>query len=504
MDGGRGNDTYVYSLGGGKDTLVFKDSIEAFNSLIINGFNQSQIYARQFGNHLTLNFKDRSNDQIIINNYFIEDDIENDISYKPKEIKLSNGFILDATWIDHSLHNLEGTQGDDVISGLARSENIYGGLGNDLLYGGTGNDTIYGGGGNDILIGGAGADLLNGGAGDDQYYYYLADGADVIDQTGGGTDVLWLMDNGITPDRISFNKDGDDLIVIIDQNTNQSVRIVDHFLGGEKAISSVNANNQIPISAKDIEGIIKAQAYGGLYDTVLEGTNNAETIYGTSGNDLIQGLDGNDTIWAQAGNDRLEGGAGNDYLDGGAGDDSIYGGIGNDTLIGGAGIDTLDGGAGDDKYYYYLADGADVIDQTGGGTDVIWLMDQGITEDRIKFTKENNDLLITIDNNSNQSIRVKDHFLGGEKAISSVQPNGGYTITAAQIAAKVNSSGGETGTPNPAGDTIYNYTSGALTITEQSGTDKIVFASGITFSQISSNLTKSGNDLIITITRYNC
>ncbi|MEG2266649.1 MAG: calcium-binding protein, partial [Acinetobacter sp.] len=71
--------------------------------------------------------------------------------------------------------------------------------------------------------------------------------------------------------------------------------------------------------------------------------------------------------------------------------------------------------------------------------------------------------------------------------------------TAAQIAAKVNSSGGGTGTPNPVGDTIYNYTSGALTITEQSGTDKIVFASGITFSQISSNLTKSGNDLIIKV-----
>lgn len=498
VDGGVGNDTYIYSFGGGKDTLVFKDSIEAFNTLVINGFNESQIYARQFGNHLTINFKDRSNDQIIINNYFIDDDLENDISYKPKEIKLSNGFVLDAAWIDHSLHNLEGTNGDDVISGLSRSENIYGGLGNDLLYGGAGNDSLYGGADNDILIGGAGADTLNGGAGDDKYYYYLTDGADVIDQTGGGNDVLWLMDYGITPNRIGFSRETNDLIVMIDQNANQSIRVVDHFLGGEKAISAVQPNGGYSISAKDIDGIIKAQEYGGLYDTVLEGTNNTETIYGTSGNDLIQGLDGNDTIWAQDGNDRLEGGSGNDYLDAGAGNDFLYGGIGNDTLIGGAGNDVLDGGAGDDKYYYYLADGADVIDQTGGGTDVIWLMDQGITEDRVKFTKENNDLLITIDNNSNQSIRVKDHFLGGEKAISSVQPNGGYTITAAQIATKVNNNGGAE-TPNVAGDTTYNYSTGALTITEQSGTDKIVFASGITLSQISSNLTKSGNDLIIKV-----
>ncbi|MCU4539253.1 hypothetical protein KTI96_19105 [Acinetobacter bereziniae] len=130
-------------------------------------------------------------------------------------------------------------------------------------------------------------------------------------------------------------------------------------------------------------------------------------------------------------------------------------------------------------------------------------MDQGVTEDRIKFTKESNDLLITIDNNANQSIRVKDHFLGGEKAISSVQPNGGYTITAAQIATKVNGSGSGTETPNPAGDTIYNYSSGALTITEVSGNDKVVFASGITYSQVGNNLTKSGNDLIIKVNASN-
>ncbi len=87
-------------------------------------------------------------------------------------------------------------------------------------------------------------------------------------------------------------------------------------------------------------------------------------------------------------------------------------------MIGGAGNDYLDGGVGDDKYFYYLADGVDTIDQTGGGNDVLWLMDKGITEDRIIFTKENNDLIVTIDNNSNQSIRVKDHFLGGRKQLA--------------------------------------------------------------------------------------
>ena len=563
IEGGKGNDiingsfgdeVYLFNLGDGQDTIIERQAGQNYNNVAVSfdvlrfgsDINATNISLHRHGADLVIKHSNNL-DQVTIQNYF------NGGHYKINEIQFADQTVWNNSYIENHVtyHGTAGTDevwgyrdsneifemdagddkvyagagndiiygrvGNDTLWGQAGNDTLYGGAGadylegnegddtlfgdedNDTLYGGDGNDTLYGGQGNDILRGGNGLDTLDGGAGDDKYYYYLTDGADIINQTGGGTDVLWLMDNGITRDRISFSKIGNDLVVTIDQNANQTVRIVDHFLGGEKAISSVQANGQSPITAKDIDGIIKAQAYGGLYDTVLEGTSASETINGTSGKDLIQGLDGNDTIWAQAGNDRLEGGAGNDYLDGGAGDDSIYGGIGNDTLIGGAGADILDGGAGDDKYYYYLTDGVDTIDQTGGGTDVIWLMDQGITEDRIKFTKENNDLLITIDNNANQSIRVKDHFLGGEKAISSVQPNGGYTITAAQIATKVNGSGSGTEMPNPAGDTTYNYSSGALTITEVSGTDKVVFASGITMSQISSNLTKSSNDLLIKV-----
>nr|WP_256939073.1 calcium-binding protein [Acinetobacter harbinensis] len=561
IEGGQGNDTiygsfgdevYLFNLGDGQDILIERLAGQNYTNIAVSfdvlrfgeNITTTDISLHRYGADLVVKHANKS-DQITIQNYF------NGGHYKINEIQFADQTIWNNAYLEnhvtyHGTNSIDevwgyrasnevfemdagddkvyagagddiiyGQSGTDTLWGQAGNDTLYGGTGadylegsegndtlfgdddNDTLYGGAGNDVLAGGNGNDILSGGTGTDVLNGGAGDDKYYYNLTDGADVINQTGGGTDVLWLMDNGITRNRISFNKEGNDLVVIIDQNQKQSVRVVDHFLGGEKAISSVNANGQVPILAKDIEGIIKAQAYGGLYDTVLEGTAGSETIYGTSGNDLIQGLDGNDTIWAQAGNDRLEGGAGNDTLDGGDGNDSISGGIGNDILIGRAGIDTLDGGAGDDKYYYYLTDGADVINQTGGGTDVIWLMDSGITEDRIKFTKETNDLLITIDNNANQTIRVKDHFLGGEKAIASVQPNGGYAITAAQIANKVNGTGGTT--IDPAGDTTYNYTSGALIINEVSGTDKVVFATGTTLSQISSNLTKTGNDLLIKV-----
>ena len=59
-------------------------------------------------------------------------------------------------------------------------------------------------------------------------------------------------------------------------------------------------------------------------DQVLTGTTGADTLAGGTGNDLLQGL---------AGKDRLAGNEGNDTLDGGTGGDTLIGGIGNDTYI---------------------------------------------------------------------------------------------------------------------------------------------------------------------------
>jgi VCBS repeat-containing protein len=58
--------------------------------------------------------------------------------------------------------NLSGKKGDDQLSGLAGNDKLKGDKGNDLLDGGTGNDVLYGGKGNDTLLGGAGNDVLYG------------------------------------------------------------------------------------------------------------------------------------------------------------------------------------------------------------------------------------------------------------------------------------------------------------------------------------------------------
>ncbi|MFP3416557.1 calcium-binding protein, partial [Bacillus sp. SIMBA_074] len=53
------------------------------------------------------------------------------------------------------------------------------------------------------------------------------------------------------------------------------------------------------------------------------------------------------------------------------------------------------------------------------------------------------------------------------------------------------------------GNDSYIYHSGLDVITELGGTDKVIFSNGITFNQVGSGLTKSGNDLILKVNGSN-
>lgn len=95
---------------------------------------------------------------------------------------------------------VEGTSGDDRLTGTSHDDHIYGLEGNDTLVadfghdtlkGGTGDDHIYGLAGNDTLVGGAGDDTLKGGAGNDTL---VADSGRDILTGGAGADIFDLAD----------------------------------------------------------------------------------------------------------------------------------------------------------------------------------------------------------------------------------------------------------------------------------------------------------------------
>ncbi|WP_326937897.1 calcium-binding protein [Frateuria sp. Soil773] len=326
------------------------------------------------------------------------------------------------------------------------------GTGNGLdnyIAGNGGANRIDGGGGNDTLVAGGGDDTLVGGTGDDKYVFDASSGSDVIDNADGGFDGVFFT-GGITRERLSFGRDGDDLLIFVDAATTPAVRVANHFLGGNAAIDYVQPDGGNYLTTAQINQIVAGGSTGGQYDQVIEGTAAGEQLAGSAGKDLIKGLAGDDQLFGLGGDDTLQGGDGDDYLAGGGGSgtgsgaDRLEGGAGNDTLSGEDGNDTLIGGTGDDSYVY--GGGQDTIDNTGGGYDGVFFND-GITASRLAFSRDGDDLLITVDGDAGSTVRVTKHFLGGDYAIDYVQPASGSMLDTAAINALAGGSSG--GDPDP-------------------------------------------------------
>lgn len=324
------------------------------------------------------------------------------------------------------------------------------GTGNSLDNYITGNsdaNVIDGGGGNDTLVAGGGDDTLYGGAGDDKYVFDESSGSDVIDNSDGGFDGVFFT-GGITRERLTFSRDGDDLLIFVDAGATPAVRVLNHFLGGNAAIDYVQPDGGFYLTTTEINQIVAGGGTGGEYDQVIEGTASAEQLVGGNGKDLIRGLGGNDQLFGMSGNDTLQGGDGDDYLAGGngsatgSGNDRLEGGAGADTLAGQDGTNALIGGGGNDSYVY--GGGQDTIDNTGGGYDGVFF-NNGILADELAFSREGDDLLITVDGNASATVRVTNHFLGGDYAIDFVQPASGNSLNTAAINALAEDDGGNPG-----------------------------------------------------------
>ncbi|WP_321532213.1 calcium-binding protein [uncultured Desulfuromonas sp.] len=333
---------------------------------------------------------------------------------------------------------LEGNEGDDLLEGGDGDDELYGGDGDDELYGGDGDDRLNGGEGDDSLSGGFGSDTLTGGAGDDVYDYEYGNGADVIDNSGGGSDGLIFGD--IASDRLTYLQDGDDLIVRVDDDETNQVTITNWFAGSDYQLAYIQSFGEDAIDAATVNTLLSEPGGEGnenppvesQFDSVITGTESAEQLVGSNGMDLLQGLAGDDQIFGLAGADELNGGDGSDYLDGGDGNDVQLGEAGDDQLGGDAGNDTLIGGAGDDIYVYGAGSGADTIDNSGGGTD--WLIfTDGITSDRLTYLQDGDDLIVRVDGDETTQVTINNWFLDSAYTIDYIQPDGEYGLPAAQI-----------------------------------------------------------------------
>src|SRR5215813_2820469 len=238
--------------------------------------------------------------------------------------------------------DLFGGAGSDSIAGNAGDDRLFGEQGYDNLSGGAGNDSLFGGQDGDSLEGGPGADYLDGGDGIDEVTYRTAPSGVTASLASGGT-------------------------------------------GGDAA-------GDVYVSIENM--------WGSNFDDVLEGDDQANSIFGLDGNNVIRGGGGNDQLYGGSGNDTFYGGAGADRIDGagginyaryddapsgvtvgfaspagsndGAGDvliniEGIVGSAFADRLGGTGGVEDLQGGGGDDLLQGRggndTLDGGDGVDQ---------------------------------------------------------------------------------------------------------------------------------------------
>ncbi|MEL6608338.1 MAG: peroxidase family protein [Pseudomonadota bacterium] len=101
---------------------------------------------------------------------------------------------------------LGGGNGDDRILGGSGNDDMTGGAGADRVFGGTGDDTMFGNSGDDMMIGGWGNDAMFGGTGNDR----LAGGGGDDDLRGGDGDDKLLAGDGADT---LIGGDGDDTLV---------------------------------------------------------------------------------------------------------------------------------------------------------------------------------------------------------------------------------------------------------------------------------------------------
>ena len=256
------------------------------------------------------------------------------------EVVMTAGEGIDGTEGDDTL---TGGDGDDTLDGYAGDDLLDGGTGDDLLRGREGMDSLLGGNGNDAVTGGPGADTIEGGPDNDMLVGN--EGDDVI-RGGSGADEI-------------YGEDGDDVIE-----------------GGAGTDFLVGGNGQDSLS-------------GGDQSDLLFGNDGDDRLSGDAGDDYLQGGFGADTLLGGAGDDRLDGtfAAGDsifgpfdedqgDVLDGGDGDDTIVIGAG-DVATGGDGADTFVSGS-----FIELAELAGHVTDFDPSRDVIEVMfDPELTPD---------------------------------------------------------------------------------------------------------------------------
>ena len=207
--------------------------------------------------------------------------------------------------VNNSTSPINGTTGNDTITGGSANQTINGGNGNDTIYGGGGNDNINGGNDNDILYGQGGTDTVDGNNGLDALYggsgndtltggndadtLYGGSGADTINGSGGND----LIFGGYGADTLTGGGGADTFGFLSNLDTGDRITDFSHIEGDKLDISALGVASGGFLGAISQAGAVGAHQAGYMYDS----GSNMTIVYvdtdGVFGADLEIKLDGN-------------------------------------------------------------------------------------------------------------------------------------------------------------------------------------------------------------------
>ncbi|MHA3105222.1 calcium-binding protein, partial [Acinetobacter sp. ANC 3791] len=368
LDGGLGKDTYVFAKGGGTDTYSFEDNIDAINTIKLEGYASSDVFAQKQGNSVYLSFKN-SSDHIWLYNYNIADTAMT--SYKVDQIIFDSGTTWTTADID-ALVNRAATNHAPTVN--AAIPTITANQGTNFSYKFA----------NNVIVDQDSWDYLNykitlttkdssgqyqalpswltfdsvtqtltgtppsSISGNLSFFYW---GTDMYGYGTGTSFTLKInlpnhapvVANSITDQNFTDAKafsytvasnaftdaDGDTLSYSATLEDGSTLPTWLSFNATTRTLSGTSPENSpalnIKITAKDTSNQTVSDVFKlsfTIQNLTINGTSSADTLYGGSGNDTITGQAGNDTLYGQSGNDTLNGGTGSDIMYGGKGDDT--------------------------------------------------------------------------------------------------------------------------------------------------------------------------------------
>lgn len=224
-----GADTYHFNLGDGTDSL-YEAGLNYTNSngrqdcgddvlLLGDGITAATLAISRIGTDLILGV---GSDSVAVKGWYQE---AGHTGYQLATAQFADGTMLNNTELTARGLHVEGTSGNDTLTGLSAWANEL--MGND------GNGILNGGALADYLAGGTGNNTLNGGLGDDLYVATLHGGSSTVTDTGG-LETLILADV-LTTD-VSVSTSGNNLAITLEGSSApaNTVTLIGQALAGSQ------------------------------------------------------------------------------------------------------------------------------------------------------------------------------------------------------------------------------------------------------------------------------